>query len=140
MIQPVTLYLTVMVSPDATSDPIILINAPNIQSTEVNESHPTEAKQVSTAQDTDNTRSAADSEILSPPKDRHPSENTSQAPPVDRRVEMSPAENALQVAKEAMATINLSDTRESALERIKWVMDTLSPVAGVRRDVYFANS
>ena len=53
---------------------------------------------------------------------------------------MSPAEKALQDAKEAMATINLSDTREGALERIKWVMDTLSPVAGVRRDIHFVNS
>ena len=31
-----------------------------------------------------------------------------------------------------MMTINLSNTWEGALERIKWVMDTVSPVAEVR--------
>ena len=55
----------------------------------------------------------------------------------DRRVEMSPAENVFVDAKEVTATINLSDTWGDALERIKWVMDTLSPVAGVRRNDLF---
>jgi uncharacterized protein (UPF0264 family) len=41
-------------------------------------------------------------------------------------------EEALRGTDKAMATINLSDTREGALVRIKWVMDTLSPVAEVR--------
>ena len=45
---------------------------------------------------------------------------------------MSPAKNALRNADEAMMTINLSNTWEGALERIKWVMDTVSPVAEVR--------
>ena len=116
------------------------INATNLQSTEVNESHPREATQFSTAQDTDNTRSATGSEILSPPTNRPPSEGTPQPPSAGRRVEMSLTENALHDAKEAMMTINLSDTREGALKRIKWVMDTLSPVAGVRRNVLFSNS
>jgi hypothetical protein len=31
-----------------------------------------------------------------------------------------------------MKTINICDTWESALERIKWVMDTLGPIAEVR--------
>jgi hypothetical protein len=52
---------------------------------------------------------------------------------------MSPAEIALYDTEEFMATINLSKTWEGALERIKWVMDTLSPVAAVRRNVLFAN-
>ncbi|KAH9055472.1 hypothetical protein EDB87DRAFT_1317425 [Lactarius vividus] len=42
---------------------------------------------------------------------------------------MSPAENALHDASEAMATIDLSKTWEGALERTKWVMDTVSSVA-----------
>ncbi|KAF8260415.1 hypothetical protein EI94DRAFT_1706322 [Lactarius quietus] len=42
---------------------------------------------------------------------------------------MSSAEDALQIADEAMTALNLSDTWEGALERIKWVMDTVSPVA-----------
>ena len=41
-------------------------------------------------------------------------------------------EDALYSAEEAMNTINnISDTWEGALERIKWVMDTVSPVAEV---------
>ncbi|KAI9437600.1 hypothetical protein H4582DRAFT_1879248 [Lactarius indigo] len=39
---------------------------------------------------------------------------------------MSPAGNALHGAGEAIATISLSKTLEGALERIKWVMDTVS--------------
>ena len=57
----------------------------------------------------------------------------------DQRVGLSPAEDALHDAKEAMMTVDLSTTWEGALERVKWVMDTLSPVAGVRRNVLFAN-
>ena len=44
----------------------------------------------------------------------------------------SAAKNALRNADEAMTTIKLSNTWEGALERIKWVMDTVSPVAEVR--------
>ncbi|KAH9028886.1 hypothetical protein EDB85DRAFT_1578827 [Lactarius pseudohatsudake] len=44
-------------------------------------------------------------------------------------VVVSPAKNALRDADEAMTTINLSNTWGGALERIKWVMDTVSPVA-----------
>jgi hypothetical protein len=71
--------------------------------------------------------------------DHLPSEMSTYIPPAtDRRAGM-PAENALRDAKEVMATINLSKTWEGALERVKWVMDTLSPVAAVRRNVLFAN-
>ena len=45
-------------------------------------------------------------------------------------------------ADEAMATIDLSEsvTWEGTLEKIKWVMDTLSPVAEVRfNDLYINN-
>ena len=81
---------------------------------------------------------AADSETLSPPTDRLPSEMSVLMPPViDRWTGMSPAENALHDAEEVMATINVSKTWEGALERIKWVMDTLSPVAEVRYNVLF---
>ncbi|KAH9032419.1 hypothetical protein EDB85DRAFT_1245516 [Lactarius pseudohatsudake] len=44
-------------------------------------------------------------------------------------VVVSPAENALHDADEAMTTINLSNKLEGALVRIKWVVDTLGPVA-----------
>ncbi len=69
-----------------------------------------------------------------------PSEMSTPMPrAADRRAGMSPAENALHDAEEVMTTINLSNTWESALERIKWVMDTVSPVAEVRCNVLFAN-
>jgi hypothetical protein len=80
---------------------------------------------------------ATGSETLSPPTDRIPSE---MPPATDQRAGMSPAENALHDAKEVVATINLSKTWEGALERIKWVMDTVSPVAAVRRNVLFCQS
>ena len=54
-------------------------------------------------------------------------------PEAYRRAGMPPVEDALDGAKEIMTTINsLSDTWGSALERIKWVVDTVSPVAEVR--------
>jgi hypothetical protein len=66
-----------------------------------------------------------------------PSDTTSTptSPAADPQAEMSSVVNALQSANEAMARISLSDTWEIALERIKWVMDTVSPVAEVRYDV-----
>ena len=60
-------------------------------------------------------------------------------PDTDLRAGISPAEIALCDAKEAMMIISLSKTWEGSLERIKWVMNTLSPVAGVRCNVLFAN-
>jgi len=54
-------------------------------------------------------------------------------------VVVSPAENALHDADEAMTTINLSNTWEGVLGRIKWVMDAVSPVAEVRRNVIIAD-
>ena len=60
-------------------------------------------------------------------------------PAADGRAGTSPAENALHDANEAMRTINLTDTREGVLERIKWVMDAVSSVAEVRCNVIFAN-
>ena len=86
-------------------------------------------------QDSPNTtRFAAGSEILSLP-DGLPS--SPMLPVTNLRARISPAENALNDAKEAMTTINLSKTWEGALAWIKWVMETLSPVAEVRHKVLF---
>ena len=83
---------------------------------------------------------AAGSETFSPPTNRLPSEMSALMPPVvDRWAGMSPAENALRDAEEVMAIINVSKTWEGALERIKWVMDTLSPIAEVRYNVLFTH-
>jgi hypothetical protein len=76
---------------------------------------------------------AIGSDALPPPADCLPSEMSTPPPAATNRLAGMPlAENALREAKDAMTTINLCDTWESALERIKWVMDTLGPVAEVR--------
>jgi len=58
--------------------------------------------------------------------------STPMPPATDGRARVAPGENALHDADEAMTTINLSNTLEGALERIKWVMDAVSSVAEVR--------
>ena len=193
-IQPVTLYLTVIVSPIITPNPILPIGASNPQSTELNtlplkDATPYTAKDstgairstiatgsetlspltnhlpsasmppatdsragmtenavhdadefVMTTTYTTRSTFATDTEAPSPPTDRLAGEMSAVMPPAtDPRAGMSPAEIALRDAKEAMTTISLSETWEGSLKRIKWVMDTLSPVAGVRRKVLFAN-
>ena len=51
----------------------------------------------------------------------------------DQQTGAPPAGTALHDAHKALTAIgDLSDTWEEALERIKWVMDTVSPVAEVR--------
>ncbi|KAH9023565.1 hypothetical protein EDB83DRAFT_1988878 [Lactarius deliciosus] len=116
--ESVTLYLTVIVSPD------LPINAPIIRLTKINDS--------SVAQESTNpTRSIITTgpETISPPTDPLPSSemNTPIPPAADRRV--SPAVSALHSAGEAMARIDLSNKWEGTLGRIKWVTDTVSPVA-----------
>ncbi|KAH8989090.1 hypothetical protein EDB92DRAFT_901270 [Lactarius akahatsu] len=134
--ESVTLYLTVIVSPNTTSDPILPINTPLIQSTTVNDSPSGEAEKPSMVQESTNpTRSTITTgpEILSLPTDRLPSsEMSAPIPPAADRRGVSPAESALHGTDEAIATINLSNKWEGALGRIQWVMDTVSPVAGVR--------
>ncbi len=128
--QSVTLYLTVSVSPNTTSHPgkRDLAGAG-------------ETMGPSMAQDsTRSTRSTvvAGFETLSSSKDHLPGEITTSMPPAaDGSAGMSPAENALRNVDEAMTTISLSNTWEGALERIKWVMDTVSPVAEVRPMSFF---
>jgi hypothetical protein len=46
-------------------------------------------------------------------------------------IAMSAAENTLHDADEATKAITLTNTWEGAVARIQWLMDTLSPVAGV---------
>ncbi|KAH9033680.1 hypothetical protein EDB83DRAFT_2525370 [Lactarius deliciosus] len=128
--ESVTLYLTVIVSPNTTSGTILPINAPIIQSKTINNSPSGEAEP-SVAQESMNpTRSAiaTGSETLSPPTD-HASEMNTLIPPAADRRGLSPVESALDGAGEAMATMNLSNKLEGAVGRIKWVMDAVSPVA-----------
>ena len=91
---------------------------------------------VTTTTDTFGPTTATGSETLSHPSDRCPGDMNT-PPSANRQAGMTPAENALHVAEAAMTTINLSETWQGTLDRVKWVMDTLSPVAGVRRNVFF---
>ncbi len=121
----VTLYLTVSVSLNTASHP----GMRDLVGTG-------EAMRPSMAQDSmKSTRStvAAGFETLSYPKDHLPGEIATSMPPMaDGNAGMSPTENALRNLDEATTTINLWNTWEGALERIKWVMDTVSTVAEVR--------
>ncbi|KAH9016720.1 hypothetical protein EDB84DRAFT_712601 [Lactarius hengduanensis] len=132
--ESVTLYLTVIVSPSTTSDPILPTNAPIIRSTTINDSPSREAEEPSVAKEPTNpTRSTITTgPALAPPTNRLPSSESTPIPPATERRGVSPAVSALHGAGEAMATINLSNKWEGALGRIKWVMDTVSPVAEVR--------
>ncbi|KAH9060266.1 hypothetical protein EDB87DRAFT_1822157 [Lactarius vividus] len=107
-VQLVTLYLTITVSPNTISYPILPINAPDLQSTKINDSPSGEAEKPSL-----------------PPDSTNPTCSTV----ASGSGTLSPVENVLLSAGGALATINLSNTWEGALERIKWVMDTVSPVA-----------
>ncbi len=130
--QPVTLYLTISV--------LSLYTTP----------HPGQrdlvgagAVRPSMAQDAmKSTRStvAAGIEMFSPSKNHLPGGFYAPMPPAANQwAGVSPAEDALHDTNEAVTTFNLSKTREGALERIKWVMDTVSPVAEVRCNDLFVN-
>ncbi len=131
-VQPVVLYLTITVSANATSHPILPINATNDIATEVDVLPMEQATKPTTAQDSIETTPfvvATVPEPLSPPMDYVPIDPI---PPVpDVRVAVSPAENALRDAGEATKAINLPSAWEGAVARIKWVMDTVSPAAEV---------
>ena len=130
--QPVTLYLTVVMSPNTTSYPVLPVNATSLQSTEVNVTTPREATSSMAQGSTNLTRSiVTDSEALLPPTDHLSS--SPMPPAADQRAGIPPVEDALDDAKGAMTTISdVSDTWEGALGRIKWVMDTVGSVAEVR--------
>ena len=129
LVHPAILYLTIAVSVNATSHPILPLNATDVSSME-------QATKPTVAQDSVETTPsvvATSPESFSPPTDHVPVENSIPIPPVlDVQATMSPAEKALRDADEATKAINITSTWESAVARIKWVMDTVSPVAGVR--------
>ncbi len=132
--QPVILYLTIAVSANATSHPILPINPTNAVATKVDVSPMEQATKPTMTQDPTETTPfvvATAPEPLSTPTEHI--ETSIPIPPVpDVRAAMSPAENALRDAEEATKAINLPSTWEGAVARIKWVMDTVSPAAEVR--------
>ena len=123
--KPITLYLTFVVSPNTASSLVLPIDAIDLQSTEANASTVSEA--------TSSTAQGPDGGTLAPAADHRPST------PIPltsvQQAGMPHIEDTLQSAEEAMATISLSDTWGVVLERMKWVMDTLSSVAEVRYDL-----
>ena len=139
-VQPVILYLTITVSANATPRSILPINTTNIIATELDISSMEQAMGATIAHPQDSIETtpvvvavANTHGPLSPPTDHVPFETSTPIPPeLDVQAAMLPAKGALQDADKAIKAINLTSTREGAVERIKWVIDTVSPVAGVR--------
>ena len=139
LIEPITLYLTFVVSSTA-SPPVLPIDATNLQSTEANALALRRAT-TSMAQDpADVVRSTVVTErgTFTPPTHNLNRPSTPMSSVADPRADLPSTENALEIANKAMTAIKLSDTWEGALGRIKWVMDTVSPVAEVRYGVLSA--
>jgi hypothetical protein len=117
--QPVTLYITLNITPTN------LNNSPPRIPTEVS---PTEESTIP-----ERIQSPAPEHLL--PLSHHQPVETGNAIPQSREeVSHSSAKNprlALDRADEAMNPIDRSNTWESAVGRIKWVMDTLSPIVEV---------
>ncbi|KAF8273240.1 hypothetical protein EI94DRAFT_1696801 [Lactarius quietus] len=140
-VQPATLYLTITVTGNTTSRPILLTSA---TVTEVDAS-PMEHATLPTIADAQDIIEATPlvvattSEHLSSPTDHVPIETSSLIPPVsDAQATMSPAGGALHVADKATEVISLASTWEGSVERIKWVMDTLNPYAQMACDLVLA--
>ncbi len=129
-IQPITLYLTVTVLANVVS-PIL----PNPQKIliEADDTPVEEATKPSMSPDSGGPiQSTAPGPLL--PLPDHFSVEIG-APTSHSRAEVSPTEDpliALRRADEAMRPIDQSNTWEMAVGRIKWVTDTLSPIAEVR--------
>ena len=136
LIEPITLYLTFVVS--NTASPVLPIDATNLQSTEANALTPRESTNSMAQDPADVVRSTITTErgTFTPPTHNLNHPGTPMSSVADPRAYLPSTENALEIANKAMTAIKLSDTWEGALERIKWVMDTVSPVAEVSYSVY----
>jgi hypothetical protein len=137
-VQPVTLYLTIIVPANAAPHPILPINTTSTIATETDVSFMEQATEPTIAHVQDSIEPTPSVVAtawgpLSPPTAHGPIEtSTPILPEPNVRAEMSPAENALRGAGEATKAISLTNTWEGAVARIQWLLDTLSPVAGVR--------
>ena len=120
--QPVTLYITVDITPPT------LYNSP---------------PSIPTADDSSPAEETPTPARIQPPSPEHPSPLSDHQPvesgitmPQSRK-KVSPTStkvlrSALHQTDKAMKQIERSDTCEIAVRRIKWVMDTLGPIAEVR--------
>jgi len=129
--EPITLYLTITVSADMAS-PILLSDPPRTL-IEGDDSPAKEATKPSMSPDSGVPIPSTAPEPLLPLPDRFSVEIG--VPTSHSQAEVSPTEDpliALRRADEAMKPMDRSNTWEMAVGRIKWVMDTLSPIAEVR--------
>ena len=124
---------------NATSRPVLLINADNTIATELTQVvSPSEQATEPTTARTQDSIEATSFVVASSPGDHIPIETSASMSSVyDVQEAMSPAESGLRSADEAAKAINLTSTWEGAVARIKWLMDALSPVAGVRHSAMF---
>ncbi len=128
---PVTLYLTVTVSANM-PPPNIPDNLPEIL-TKGDDTPAEEAPKPSVVQDSGGSSQSTAREPLSPSPDTLPVETGTPMP--DGHAEMSPTEEALIALRrtdEAKKPIDRANTWKGAISRIKWVMDTVGPIAEVR--------
>ena len=125
--QPVTVYLTINVPANGAS-PSVPQNIP----TEGGNNPAVEVPTSTTAPDSKGPDQSTEHESPLLPPD-HIVQGS--APVPQDKGEVSPIEKALVglvLAERAKESIDRSDTWEAVVGRIKWLMDTLSPVAGVR--------
>ena len=125
--QPVTVYLTINVPANGAS-PSVPQNIP----TEGGNNPAVEVPTSTTAPDSKGPEQSTKHESPLLPPD-HIVQGS--APVPQDKGEVSPIEKALVglvLAERAKESIDRSDTWEAVVGRIKWLMDTLSPVAGVR--------
>jgi hypothetical protein len=135
--QPVTLYLSITVPANATPHLTSPINTTSAVATEIQVSSLEQATEPTIAHVQDSIEPVSSvvvttPEPLSPPTDRGPFETGAPTPPEPAvMAEMSPAK-ALNDADEATKAIGLTNAWKGTVARIQWLMNTLSPVAGVR--------
>ncbi len=126
--QLVTLYLTITVPSDMAS-PIFPNNPPEIP-TKGDDSPDEESTKLSIVPVTGGPIQSSAPDHLLPSSDPLPVDTMP-----DSQAEMSPIEKAriaLHRADEARKPIDRKNTWKRAVGRIKWVMDTVSPIAEVR--------
>jgi hypothetical protein len=93
---------------------------------------------VQPSRETIQTTAVAASTSLLPRDGDIPIESSTPVQPAESQIESSRA--ALRRAEEAMSTVNTIKTWQRAVNSIKWVMDTVSPIASVWPISVFAHS
>ncbi|KIM45626.1 hypothetical protein M413DRAFT_344802 [Hebeloma cylindrosporum] len=126
--EPVKLHLTLTLSADLNTSRIMATDTSILVMTEVYnpkaEGHTISIPSIS-QRTLDSIRTAAFSEPTSPVASHLPTKTGT----ADGQVEVSPSEVALQDVSDAVRTMKLENAWENVVERIRWVMDAVSPVA-----------